>query len=540
MTIFAEQRRRLLTASGSGAQVVNYTMLYDAGDECVDVTGGWEAFTNSAASGYITKNATNLVATSTKTTGTTNWLNGANTVNYLDLNHYYGVVAVLESGGGSSSQNSNNSYHFAQFRRSAIMSGKFSDPYTAVTISNPANTWRLPNTAVLTGKNAYYNNLSDLNRSSLLRPAIGTFAGFTTMYGFALVLQDDWQTLCEKAGLDPAAYADEAALCADADALRAIFYQPAVLRWMVKNCTGSFMAAFIASSVALGVYSISVNRGIVNQNEHWAKFLDLADAFRPVNDPNYTMLYYLGDECVDVTGGWSLNGYSYSHYGTSASTPNITYAMSSGTKMSDYLYFVCPGQYKLQGLGIVNPIDMSGYSVLGSYFEVTGSNAAYNMQVLIASSKTMRTGLGTPNAVQFFGAESTPGYKGLMLGDISAYDYDYIFAMSENADNRSAKMYSLFIAKPDDWQTLCLLAGVAAPASVTDLVADTEALTGIFNNESAAVFAAKNCTGEFMATCLTSPDAISVINASEYRDVVYASADWAKFLAVAEQATQEG
>lgn len=94
-------------------------------------------------------------------------------------------------------------------------------------------------------------------------------------YGIFLVKQDNWQGLCAKAGIDASAYTDEAALCADVSAMGAILGNSSAVSYMVANCTGSFMAAFIASSTALSAYSASAYKSVIDNNEHWAKFLSM-------------------------------------------------------------------------------------------------------------------------------------------------------------------------------------------------------------------------------------------------------------------------
>lgn len=498
-------------------QVINYTMLYDYGDECVDVTGGWGDHTviaGSFKSATVTKEVDHLKIKTTANTQT----GRVATNNLLPIKDYsalYGIVSLVKGTSNTNSVALDFGINDGHDRAMTISCGEILNNFSGVVCAD----------------------ISEYTDDAYIEMALDAYPypSEAKLFNAILAKPDDWQTLCEKAGLDFSVYADEATLCADETAITAIFSDQSVLEWMVLNCTGSFMTAFINSETAINVYKESLNRGVINDNTHWRKFLGMVDAYTeilPTQVINYTMLYDAGDECVDVTGGWSLDGYSYSHYGTSASTPSVTYAMSSGTKMDDHLYLVCSGQYKLQGLGIVNPIDMSGYSVLGSYFEVTGSNAAYNMQVLIASSKTMRTGLGTPNAVGFFGAESTPGYKGLMLGDISAYDYDYVFAMSENANNRSAKMYSLFIAKPDDWQTLCTKLGLdsSAYADESALCSDSNAMSSLMSNTSALEWMVLNCTGSFMASFISSNIALSAYSSSTNRGILNNNEHWRKFL----------
>lgn len=76
-------------------------------------------------------------------------------------------------------------------------------------------------------------------------------------------------------------------------------------------------------------------------------------------------LYNEGDECEDVTGGWSADGYTYSEN---------TYGISgSGTKNADNLYLTAPATGSAL-FGTANAIDLTGYSALKGERMYPGTN----------------------------------------------------------------------------------------------------------------------------------------------------------------------
>ena len=100
------------------------------------------------------------------------------------------------------------------------------------------------------------------------------FGGGTGKYGYMydvfLVKADDINTLCEKAGVTPT---DLATLIADTTSITAILNSASAVKFMIKNCTGDFMASFIASADCLALLETSPYKTTIQSNDHWAKFL---------------------------------------------------------------------------------------------------------------------------------------------------------------------------------------------------------------------------------------------------------------------------
>ena len=73
-------------------------------------------------------------------------------------------------------------------------------------------------------------------------------------------------------------------------------------------------------------------------------------------------LYNEGDECEDVTGGWSADGYIY--------TGAINTSLNAGVKNTDSFYLV-ESNSRSTMLGTANKIDLSGYNTLYATFHYT-------------------------------------------------------------------------------------------------------------------------------------------------------------------------
>ena len=99
--------------------------------------------------------------------------------------------------------------------------------------------------------------------------------GFIDLYNLILCKQDNWEELCTLAGLTSSDYTDEATLCADSTAISTILNNKEAVKYMIYNCTGSFMAEFIASSTALTNLNDSTYKTLIHANEHWSKFLNM-------------------------------------------------------------------------------------------------------------------------------------------------------------------------------------------------------------------------------------------------------------------------
>lgn len=271
--------------SGGGGfpvQVVNYTMLYDSGDECVDITGGWIAYACSNSSGKnITKNSDSISTYSSLTTGGNNWINGIQTTNLIDLTGYSGAFSVI-SAVGINSNGLSAHYKITGFRHTSSVDQTSSDfNWCKQSINTPFNwtiegplsnstTIKLPSNV----KISHYRELSTLAKpADSLYAACGTFNGTLTLYNFAILKEDNWQEWISKAGLSTDTYTTLDAVIDDSTALTTLMNNEVAVKYMILNCTGTVMASVIQRESALNILADSAYSTKIYANEHWAKFL---------------------------------------------------------------------------------------------------------------------------------------------------------------------------------------------------------------------------------------------------------------------------
>ena len=234
-------------------------------------------------------------------------------------------------------------------------------------------------------------------------------------------------------------------------------------------------------------------------------------------EPNYLMLYYLGDECTGITGGWSnVTGMSATKGATS---------MTISTTTSDRAAY-----------GTTNKVDLSEQSAIAVFiptatFSCSGStlNAGFNH----TNERSMSdTGIG--QGIFNFCRESHNAtvsntyYVASINVDASRYLTFWKNATYSCTYKITTSMVAVF--KKDYWQKLCALAGVAALESIADLLSNQEALSAILRNEQAVNYMT-TCTGDFMALALGSANFLTAYRASPYKSTIDTNKHWSKFLA---------
>ena len=233
-------------------QIVNYTMLYDRGDERADITGGL------TSSGYSYKTSTTYtVTTATKgadhilTTGASSKANLLGTTNLLDITDFskFHILGVAVS-------------TYADYTMEFAFANSKAFTNSNMILKNQVNnTEKGLNSFSLEGNTGnYYFALFSVGH---------TTRSYKT-YNVFLTKPDDINTLCSKAGVAPT---DLETLIADTASITAILNSASAVKFMVKNCTGDFMASFVASSTCLALLETSPYKTLVQSNEHWAKFL---------------------------------------------------------------------------------------------------------------------------------------------------------------------------------------------------------------------------------------------------------------------------
>lgn len=233
---------------------VNYLMLYDYGDECEDVTGGW------GIDGYSAPNASYTARAATKNTDSIY-------VYYASGGYCY-VMGTL-----SAVDVTDYSMFGSVGKPTSVLDGTYGIDSNMLSSKTAYNSWDKGVSYISQGVQQFkvvdISNSTGLRYAYLLSQLDSKCSG--NFYAVALFKADEWQTLCSKAGIS--APADLATLIADTTSISAILASEDAVKYMVSKCTGDFMASFVASSACLSALNSSPYKSIVTANKHWAKFL---------------------------------------------------------------------------------------------------------------------------------------------------------------------------------------------------------------------------------------------------------------------------
>ena len=258
---------------------------------------------------------------------------------------------------------------------------------------------------------------------------------------------------------------------------------------------------------------------------------------------HYTMLYDYGDECTDLTGGWQ---------NPSDATRTFTKGESSLVVSGDPLYYA----YWCAGFCTVNTMDLSAYSQLGfcfdGYFPIGNlSNSRFFRAPLDGNIRATAKGLGWYTSeddyniiwpVEVTGmdldtVETTFTNKVAVVTPEQTQGYVMLVSANEGGTGSAMKyadltMWSAFAVKEDDWTAICDAVGLPIPADLATLMGDAEAFASILSNINAVRTMVSTCTGDFMANAVASETFLAALEASPYKELVYANEHWSKFLAM--------
>ncbi|MBQ8299900.1 MAG: hypothetical protein IJX99_08650 [Clostridia bacterium] len=248
-------------------QLINYKMLYDYGDECIDVTGGWGiTATVQSSNSYKRvdpiKNDNNIEL---KISSGTYQIAIANTLGPVSLSGYTKILAKFSI-------------------LSRIQWGDICFINT-LTDTSPSTLGKIP---LSNGDNSSYGLVGDYLETVDISSTDNVYlkahiqVGWASdgtpdikLYSYALVKEDNWKELCTIAKLNPNDYIDEAELCANSTAIQTLLSNKEAVEFMIYNCTGDFMISAIQSSTFLTALNNSKYKTKIYANEHWAKFLTM-------------------------------------------------------------------------------------------------------------------------------------------------------------------------------------------------------------------------------------------------------------------------
>ena len=249
-------------------QIQNYTMLYDNGDECTAITGGWERTPYN--SGVFTKNSNNIYATGV---GNDKNTNGFRTINLLNLDSYSFIYNQTQND-YSYSINGQNYSHWGSYLSLKKWDGNYDTEKGDLAILRDELGYNQYGHAYNGVKKIYKANISTITRGyfEVIYNNWGYSETFPiTMYNAWLTKSDNWQQLCAIANVTTPS--DIATLLADTTSLTTIFNNENAVEYMAKQCTGDFMAEAVQSTTFKTVLDASPYKNIIEDNVHWAKFL---------------------------------------------------------------------------------------------------------------------------------------------------------------------------------------------------------------------------------------------------------------------------
>ena len=231
-------------------QVVNYTMLYDEGNECTDITGGYIArncYKDDTYAGVLTKNINNLNVVHNTPSGET----GPSPINKINLSGYRGVCVLITYGVTNKGTWCGAWFYVGDEQKNRLM-----EPYR-MGAGNTVNTPTLY-------KMYFDNGITD----AYITPAINN-NGNINLFSMLLFKTDDWTTLASKCFINPTTIdnllSNSATILSNEDAV-----------WfMVKQCTGEFMFTAIQNSTFMTALDSSPYKNYILSNEHWAKALSM-------------------------------------------------------------------------------------------------------------------------------------------------------------------------------------------------------------------------------------------------------------------------
>lgn len=260
-------------------QLINYKFLYDGSLEQTENwsedTGGYGLVENYSGLGTLTTNSDNMTLQCKVNAGTASpSMFSAMTNNKVELIDYklacsYSNVTVSNS--------SNTEYSFLRVRSTNTFPAYNQSTFTGDDISTNTNNTTIKYSQYMSDNNVLLD--CDIENVSLGYLYQGIRGGSTVdkaiIYSMFLVKQDNWQELCDIAGLNSSDYTDEAELCTNSDAINTILQNEKAVDYMVYFCTGTFMYNFIRNSANITAINSSPYYDKILNNEHWNKFINM-------------------------------------------------------------------------------------------------------------------------------------------------------------------------------------------------------------------------------------------------------------------------
>lgn len=244
----------------------------------------------------------------------------------------------------------------------------------------------------------------------------------------------------------------------------------------------------------------------------------LYPVWEPSQLKNYMMLYYYGDECIDVTGGWT-------GYGTFANNGTMVgFYTNNPVNTSGYICIAEVHADVIQGLGL------SSFTDLNSLKNNTGGVGFTNESTKLGWNVSHPKGLeiydiSGVNQNGFIWAGTGEG--GIDCSRTTNKFSDYLHSRARDGTGRYCNLYMLAFAKSDNVQELCSLIDVSY-TNIDDILNNYS--IDLLNNKQAVNYMLKYCTGQFMFHAISNTTFKNALNSSSYKNDFYANEHWAKFL----------
>ena len=267
-----------------------------------------------------------------------------------------------------------------------------------------------------------------------------------------------------------------------------------------------------------GMWTISATNG--EQAKTQDVFVDAALDYEIAMSytPNYLMLYDFGDECEEITGGW-----------TGQITSPVSYysgAKSKLTKNSNNFTNPTMAFRQYHSLVTANKISSTGYDFIGTMCDFqTPDNTA--VVVMLSNSATTDDESSTRNGRVYMYHKSGKIFGFDSIGDNNLLCYGAIVVQGGGSPSTgNIYVHAAFLLKEDKWANVAEIANISA-ATVDELLAASDIL---FTNGRAVQLMVSQCTGSFMVSAISSSTFMAALKNSRYRELVTTDAHWGKFM----------
>lgn len=260
----------ILDINSKYKQLINYTIFYDATyndlelNECKENSDGW------GSTGAIDSDKTRVEPVKA-TSGISLTLPSST--------YRYALMHTLKE------------YDFSNYKKTMLVYLILSDIMWGAFMLRPALSSvsgtvirNLSNGSADTTANGYkgiYSEVKDISISTgyltayLAKGTSSDGTGSLKVKLWAMFKEDNWEKLCEIYGIDSNMFINENDLCNNISIITQMLNNKHCVDFMIKQCTGSFMAEFTNNKECLLALYNSKYRTYFQANEHWNKFLNL-------------------------------------------------------------------------------------------------------------------------------------------------------------------------------------------------------------------------------------------------------------------------